>query len=470
MSLRARLVAGLLAVALIGLAVAGTATFLLQRSFLLDRVDQQLDDARLPARSALAAELAASTTPDGGAASAGNGSRARLALPSGAYAEIRNGNGSTREAATFSLTGEDDAAPQLPEQLPGSGAAGTRERFTTNAVGGNDDFRVLAEALPRAGTLVVALPLDEVRETLRRLLLAEIAVATAVLAALGLLAWWLVGIALRPLTGIGQTAGAIAAGEIGRRVPDEDPRTEVGRLGGSINAMLTRIEDAMAERQASEERLRRFVSDASHELRTPLTSIRGYAELFRRGADQRPEDLATSMRRIEQEAARMGRLVDDLLLLARLDESPVLDRKPVDLARVAADAAADARAAQPERSVTVDAAVAVVLGDEARLRQAVGNLVSNAVVHTPETAAVAIRVRGSEVDVVVEVTDDGPGLDPVTAGMAFERFHRGDAGRSPGGSGLGLAIVKAVADAHGGRVEVRSEPGAGATFTLTIPR
>jgi len=360
----------------------------------------------------------------------------------------------------------------LPDQLPGSGAAGSRERFTAGAVEGGGDFRVLAESLPRGGTLIVAMPLDEVHDTLRRLLVAEILVAAAVVGALSAMSWWLVGVGLRPLRRISQTAGAIADGDIGRRVPDADERTEVGRLGASINTMLARIEQAMNERQASEDRLRRFVSDASHELRTPLTSIRGYAELFRRGADQRPEDLATAMRRIEEESGRMGRLVDDLLLLARLDESPAVERRPVDLATVASDAAADARATQPERSIIVDAPAggAVVLGDEARLRQAVANLVGNALTHTSFDATVTIRVVATTAAVALEVSDTGPGLDDATAARAFDRFHRGDESRSPGGTGLGLAIVKAVAEAHGGTVGVRSESGHGATFTLTLPR
>lgn len=468
MSLRARLVAGLLFVGLVGLVGAGTATFLLHRSFLLDRVDEQLDDARLPARKALAAETATSAEADGDQRT---GSSARRSLPTGAYAEIRNSNGSTRVAASYSLTGQDDASPQLPDQLPGSGAAGSRQRFTAEAVGGAGAYRVLTESLPRGGTLVIALPLDDVRDTLRRLLFAEIAVGAVVLALLSVLVWWLAGIGLRPLVTIGETAGAIARGDVGRRVPDENARTEVGRLGASINAMLARIEQETSERKESDERLRRFVSDASHELRTPLTSIRGYAELFRRGADQRPDDLANAMGRIEEEATRMGRLVDDLLALARLDEYPILDRSPVDLAAIAADAAADARTTQPSRPLSIDAAgQAIVRGDESRLRQAIGNLLANALTHTPETAAVSIRVATTPTHVAVEVADDGPGLDPVTADRAFERFHRGDPIRSAGGSGLGLAIVKAVAEAHGGRADVRSEPGTGTVFTLTIPR
>ena len=223
MSLRARLVAVLLMVAVLGLAVAGSATFVLQRSFLLDRVDEQLDDARIPARTALLADAAND-------AAAGAGNSARRSLPSGAYAEVRNRNGSTRINATYSLSGDSDAAPALPDQLPGSGAAGSRERFTAGAVEGGGDFRVLAESLPRGGTLIVAMPLDEVHDTLRRLLVAEILVAAAVVGALSAMSWWLVGVGLRPLRRISQTAGAIADGDIGVLV-DHQPVVSTVEIG-----------------------------------------------------------------------------------------------------------------------------------------------------------------------------------------------------------------------------------------------
>lgn len=460
MSLRARLVAGLLLVACVGLVVAGLATVVLHRSFLLDRIDQQLDDARVPARAALAAER------DPPNVDAETGRIARRALPSGTYTEIRNSDGTTRVSATYSL-GADRAIPELPTRLPGSGSTGSRQRFTDDS----GDYRVLAESLPRGGTLVVALPLDPVHDTMRRLVVVEGTVAAAVLAALSTLAWWLSAMGMRPLGRIEHTAAAIAAGQTGRRVLDTNPRTEVGRLGASINTMLTRIEDALDERQSSQDRLRRFVSDASHELRTPLTSIRGYAELFRRGADQRPDDLAEAMRRIEEESTRMGRLVDDLLVLARLDEQPALERRPVDIAAIATDAAADARARQPHRIVVLDApADAFVRGDEGQLRQAIGNLITNALTHTTSPATVSIRVRGDDHLVLIEVTDTGEGLDPATAERVFDRFHRGDPARPPGGTGLGLAIVKAITQAHGGTADITSTPGRGTTFTLRLPR
>jgi two-component system OmpR family sensor kinase len=236
--------------------------------------------------------------------------------------------------------------------------------------------------------------------------------------------------------------------------------------------MLTQIEGAFAERRASEDRLRRFLADASHELRTPLTSIRGYAELFRRGASQREEDLTKSMRRIEDEAARMGLMVEDLLLLARLDQDRPLEREPVDLTTVAADAVADARAANPDREISLEATAPVeVRGDEARLRQVAGNLLANALDHTPPGTAVTVRAAANGDHAVLEVADRGPGLSGEQAERAFEPFFRSDPSRdrTTGGAGLGLAIVAAIAKAHGGAVELRETPGGGATFEVSIP-
>jgi two-component system OmpR family sensor kinase len=277
-------------------------------------------------------------------------------------------------------------------------------------------------------------------------------------------------------------------------VPEGDERTEVGRLTTALNGMLSRIEQSFRAQQASEEqarasegRMRRFVADASHELRTPLTSIRGFAELYRQGAVSNPEDTRRLMERIESEGARMGLLVEDLLQLARLDQQRPLTITPVDLAEVAGDAVHDARALQPDRplSLHLDEAlseVPVVLGDEARLRQVVGNLVTNALVHTPPTAAVTVRLSdeppagdGGADDggvVVLQVADEGPGMAPEDAARVFERFYRVDASRSraEGGTGLGLAIVSALVAAHGGTIHLDTAAGRGATFTVRLPR
>jgi two-component system OmpR family sensor kinase len=275
------------------------------------------------------------------------------------------------------------------------------------------------------------------------------------------------------------TAGEIAAGDLSRRVERAGGRGEVGRLGEALNAMLHQIEEAFADReraaaelQRSEERLRRFIADASHELRTPLTSIRGHAELFRRGAAADPEALAQAMRRIEGEAQRMGLLVDDLLLLARLDEGRPLDHAPVDLTAVATDAVTDARAVEPDRPFELDVDGPVtVQGDNARLHQLAANLLSNARTHTPSTTPVRVSVRREGDHAVLEVSDRGPGMDPAQAARVFERFYRADVSRArlSGGSGLGLSIVAAVAEAHGGAVAVDTAPGEGATFSVRLP-
>ncbi|HSH62458.1 MAG TPA: HAMP domain-containing sensor histidine kinase, partial [Acidimicrobiales bacterium] len=330
---------------------------------------------------------------------------------------------------------------------------------------------------PEDGALVVALPLREVQQTLRRLLVIEAVVTVAVLVLVGGVGFWVVRMGLRPLGQIEATAGAIAGGDLTRRIERDDERTEVGRLGRALNAMLGHIESAFAERTASEQRLRRFVADASHELRTPLTSIRGYAELFRRGASERPEDLSTAMRRIEEESGRMGVLVEDLLLLARLDQGRSLTRSPVDLVQVASDAVADLRVVDPDRPVSLECgdleggAGVVVDGDESRLRQVAANLLSNARLHTPSGTPVHVRVRASHATAALEVADEGPGLPPEQSQRVFERFYRADPSRSraSGGSGLGLSIVAAIAGAHGGNATVESTPGRGATFRVELP-
>ena len=323
------------------------------------------------------------------------------------------------------------------------------------------------------GTTLVAIPLNDVTQTLHRLLRVEALVIAGVLLALGALSWWLVRIGLRPLDRIGADAGAIAAGDLSHRVESTNPRTEVGRLGIALNDMLGQIEKAFAERTASENRLRRFLADASHELRTPLVSIRGYAELFRIGAAREPEDTEKAMRRIEDEARRMGVLVEDMLTLARLDEVREPVREPVDLRRVAADAVEDAHAVDPERRIELKADASVtVLGDPHQLRQVLGNLMRNALTHTPGGSAVEVRAWSDGDDALVEVRDHGRGLPAGDPAELFERFWRAEPGRERGpggGAGLGLAIVAAIADAHGGSVTAADAEGGGASFVVRLP-
>ena len=334
------------------------------------------------------------------------------------------------------------------------------------------DARALDRNAAAGARLVVSMPLEPVDRTLDRLRTIELIAGAVVVAISGLLALILVGVGLRPLRRIEATAAAIAAGDLSRRVEQAGSRTEVGRLGRALNAMLSQIERAFAERRASEERLRRFVGDASHELRTPLTSLRGYAELFRRGAAQDPADLALAMARIEAEAARMGVIVDDLLQLAQLDQGVPLAGEPVDLGALVSDMVSDLQTLHPQwpADLTVEGEV-VVRGDDPRLRQAVSNLLTNARTHTPAGTPIHVRVRRRGTEIAVEVADEGPGIDADHVQRLFERFFRADPSRSrrSGGSGLGLAIVASIAEAHGGRAEVESEPGRGATFRIVLP-
>jgi two-component system OmpR family sensor kinase len=278
-------------------------------------------------------------------------------------------------------------------------------------------------------------------------------------------------LSLRPLDAIETTAAAIAAGDLTQRVELADEQTEVGRLGLALNAMLAQIEEAFNAREASERKLRRFVSDASHELRTPLAAVRAYAELFTRGAADRPDDLARSMSGISREAERMSVLVDDLLLLARLDEGRPLEREPVELADVVGEAVDAAHAVEPGRPITVSLEPATVTGDRDRLRQIVDNLLANVRAHTPPDTAVQVTLAHVDGTAEISVADSGPGLSEEQSSHVFERFYRADESRAraSGGVGLGLAIVSAVAHAHGGDVSARSEPGEGATFSIVLP-
>jgi two-component system OmpR family sensor kinase len=463
LSLRARLLIVTLALVAVGLLVANLATYRVLSSFLLRRVDEQLVQAGPFAARALFPEEDFF----------GPGRLPSVSLPPGTYADYRDRSGDIVRWTFFGF--QRLPRPRLPAALPGSGSFQQGRVLTAEADGEHSlRYRVLATAVPgQSGTLVVAIPLTEVDHTLKGLVFGEVVVSLLVLGIVAALALWLVRVGLRPLTGIGQTAGAIAAGDLSRRVEPANERTEVGRLGLALNSMLAQIEAAFEERRASEARLRRFVADASHELRTPLTSIRGYAELFHRGAKSRPKDLAKTMERIEAESSRMGVLVDDLLLLARLDQGRPLEREEVDLIGVVTEAVESARAVEPDRPIELEVdAPARVIGDEARLRQVMDNLLDNVRVHTPVGTAVRVVVTSTQDDVVVSVTDEGPGLSPDVAGRVFERFYRSDPARSrdTGGVGLGLSIVSAIVEAHGGRVTVAQGPeGSGARFEVRLP-
>jgi two-component system OmpR family sensor kinase len=461
-SLRARLLIVTVALVAAGLLVANVATYRYLSRFMLQRIDGQLATATQPAYERLAHGDFPGGAPD-------------FSLPGGSYAQLVDPSGDVARSAVLGFATRGVAPAVLPDDLPGSTTWSGADSITysTSTSAGNVAYRVRASAIPGGGTVVVATPLAEMHVTLRRLVGVEMFVSLMVLAIVAGLALWLVRLGLQPLRGIGQTAGAIAAGDLSRRVEPADERTEVGRLGLALNAMLAQIEAAFEERRRSEDRLRRFIGDASHELRTPLTSIRGYAELFRRGADSRPEDLAKSMARIETEAARMGVLVDDLLLLARLDQGRPLERERMDLSRVATEAVEAARAIEPGRTIDLDADAAVELvGDEGRLRQVIDNLLDNARVHTPPAAPVHVRVATDEDDAVLAVSDEGAGIAPEVASRVFERFYRGDPARSrdTGGAGLGLSIVAAIVGSHGGTVRAFKREPEGTTFEVRLPR
>jgi two-component system OmpR family sensor kinase len=371
------------------------------------------------------------------------------------------------------------ATPAIPTLPPTSAAVRTGKAFTVGSSDADIDWRVVAGELSNgAATFAVATPLTNANHTVNRMLLVTGLTGLAVLVACATMGFYLIRRAFRPLNQIEDTAAAIAEGDLTQRIPTRRAEDEVSSLSRSLNAMLAQIEQSFAVREASEERMHQFVSDASHELRTPLATVRGYAELYRQGAVSRPEDVASAMGRIEGEATRMGGLVEDLLTLARLDEEPTAAIAPVDLTVLAADATQDARALAPERRISLqplgpELGPVVVEGTESRLRQVFANLLANAVRHTPSGTPieVVIGTNGDGEHARIEVRDHGNGIDDATARRVFERFYRSDFARSreSGGSGLGLAIVAAIVAGHDGRVGVAHTLGGGATFVVELP-
>ena len=482
--LRIKLVAALIAITTLGLVVMGAAGTTVLSHYLVKRVDEQLIGFAGPLGEQV-------TNAQNGFGGPSNG---QVQVPGAFYAEILNTDGSVASQTRVPVRGN-ASPPDVPRITSAQAAHLSRSPFTVHSVSGDGSWRVLVQPLSNgAGTVVVAASLEDVEETVSRLRSIDVVVGLVVLLVLALVSFLVVRRSLRPLTEVEETAEAIARGDLSRRLPDRPEGTEVGSLTTSLNAMLTQIETAFRARQkseqaalASEERMRRFVADASHELRTPLTSIRGFAELYRQGAAVEQQDVERMMRRIEEEATRMGLLVEDLLLLARLDEARPLERAEVDLLTIASDVVADTKAIDSARPVTLEvvdgdgSGAPIVIGDDARLRQVVANLTSNALAHTPEGTPIAVRVGVTDDDAgrwaFVEVADEGPGLSADQRTRVFERFYRAEssrsrarAGQSLGGTGLGLSIVAALVAAHDGRVEVESEPGEGATFRVLLPR
>ena len=502
--LRTRLVGLLLVLMALGLLVSGIAATAALRGYLFDELDATLTQAARGLSQGPSSDPRVDT-----------GERPQRPGPIGQdfrYVLLTDADGTQSQALP--------PAPELsdPPDLPRLTVAQARETagvpFVVDSESGSTRWRAVTMALADgSGSVTVAQDISGIDATVTRLTRIELAIGAVVLLLLGVAGWFLVRRSLRPLVGVEHAAATIAAGDLSHRAPTADPRTEVGSLALSFNTMVDGLQDAFAAQQeseraarqseqaarASESRMRQFVADASHELRTPLTSVRGFAELYRIGAVPPGAQLDDTMARIEAEAARMGVLVEDLLMLARLDQARPLELAEVDLLDLVTDAAAAARAAAPERTVLVqvdpDQAPAVVAGDPVRLRQVVDNLLANALRYSPPDAPALLRVgtvgAGAALAAqpaaagvsgslsvppdrwlaAVDVVDRGPGMPADVAARVFERFYREDQARSraQGGAGLGLAIVAAITAAHGGRVEVRTSPGAGATFRLLLP-
>ncbi len=461
-SLRGRLLVGVISLVVIGLLILDVAIYTSLQRFLTSRVDDQLLGAHNTAISAL------------GGPNQGPGPQSSGGLPEDTIVELLSPNGTLLLAKRLQFgQSASKAWPVLPHTLPS--AAETHPALATLAgTGGVSQYRaaIWQEDLFQGNTVVLAIPLSDVASTLSQLLQLELLISVGVVAAMAILAFLIIRISLRPLEEMGSVAREIAAGDLTRRVEPATPKTEIGRLGLALNGMLSQIESAFAERTASNSRLRRFVADASHELRTPLTSIRGYSEMLRRGAGESPSDAELARRRIEEESIRMTGLVDDMLVLARLDQGRPLEQEPVDLQAIATDAVADARAVAPKREISLTSSGRVIVnGDDTRLRQAVGNLVRNAIVHTPSQTPIDVTLSTEDSVARLLVADHGPGLPAEDVDRIFEPFYRADPSRSrdSGGAGLGLSIVSAVVTAHGGHVKVRETEGGGATFEVELP-
>ena len=458
--LRVALVAATLVLVACGLLASGVAVTTILQHSLLNRVDQTLIDAS----QSWAQEARPSSPPANEGPNPGR-------PPSNFYVR-----GVSADGRVWMAVNDREAEPALP--------ANNDVGAVPTTVGSIDGSHVRWRAVSVRGThgelTTVAIDLSDVESTVRSLIYTQLGIGLAVLVVLGIAGFAVVRRSLRPLVEIEQTAAAIAAGELDRRVPQRDPRTEVGQLSLALNGMLAQIQGAVAASESSaeqarrsEERMRRFITDASHELRTPLTTIRGFAELYRQGAAR---DVEMLMSRIESEASRMGLLVEDLLLLARLDAQRPLDQHQVDLLALATDAVHDAQSVAPRRRVSMEVfdgpGTPEVIGDEPRLRQVLGNLVANAIQHTPETAGITVRVGTAGDSAVLEVADEGPGISEEDAQRVFERFYRTDSSRdrASGGTGLGLSIVDSLVYAHGGTVRVTTAPGKGCRFEVRLPR
>lgn len=464
MTLRTRLLWAAAGVALLAVLATGLITYSAVNSFLYSQVDQTLVAAQGPLRQTLLAGKPVSFSLVG-----------RLAP--GMFVEVRAPSGAVLGTVEAETPGGPALAPSLPAHVamgrPGPAGMDRGLLLTLPATTPNGPlFRVLVAPLTGGGQLILGYPLTAVTTVLHELEYVVIAVAAAALLGAEVLGWWLVGLGLRPLKAMERTTTVIASGQLDERVPEGPPTSELGQLARSFNIMLDRIQEAFRHRDEVEDRLRRFVADASHELRTPVAAVSAYAELFNRGARQRPEDLARVMRGIQGETARMRRLVEDLMLLARLDEGRPLEAVPVELVSLAAEAAETSRAVGPEWPVELSAKHPIeALGDPLRLREVLDNLLGNVRAHTPPGTRTRIAVGMDGRWATIQVADNGPGMPADQRARVFQRFYRADASRSrhTGGAGLGLAIVQAIVAALQGRVEVADSPEGGLQFTVRLP-
>ncbi len=473
-TLRTRLVATLLALAALGLIVSGVLVNNQLKSYLISRVDEQLTSAVGPMSHTLLSTNEYPVGPIG----------PMDTIPIGTYAALYDANGQLVSQAQIALTNSADplrqrittgnayAAPNISPDLITSLSNGTAEFVTTSGNGSISSFRSILYRTDQQ-SIVVSMPLTDVNATLAQLRWLELAIGLAILALLGLGAYLLIRRELRPLTTMRDTAARIAGGDLSQRVDEQAGGSEVAELGRSLNTMLGQIEQSFIEKQQSQQRLRQFVSDASHELRTPLTSIRGYAEMFSRGAASSEADLAVVMRRIDSESVRMSSLVEQLLTLARLDEQPERTTERVDLAELVNDSVLDIRAGFNDHPISLTLAdqTPIVQADPHAIQQVMSNLLANACRHTPAGTAIEVSLAQVADRVAVRVADHGPGVPDEFIDSAFDRFARADSARTRtvGGSGLGLSIVAALVSAHGGRYGYEPTAGGGATFWFDLP-
>ena len=467
-----------LIVAAIGIGTSDFLAITSLRSFLTNQLDTQLNGILTSTMMRLdRAGIESAPTDDGGPKQPFNVIQPLRGIPSATSVTLLDATGKV----IGKIGGDLSTGVNATQSSPFDGYTITQvvalhgSAFTLDKESGQISLRAIAKELPSGiGSVVVATSLESENKTLGELSVLFFFISLLVLVLIGIVGRLLIQISLKPLREVEATAAAIAEGDLSARLPESRPTTEVGRLTQSLNTMLGRIEESFSIRVASEARLRRFAADASHELRTPLTAIRGFAELYRQGAVSGEESTKELVGRIEKESIRMGTLVEDLLLLARMDQAPALTVVPVDLHEQIREAVASAQAAGPDHLITLNLPEeeSYVLGDPMRIHQVIANLLANARTHTPEGTSILLTVHQSDKETTLSVADNGPGLSAEHKKRIFERFFRADPSRARTGgegSGLGLSIVDAVMKAHGGSVSVESEVGKGSTFTLHFP-